>query len=119
MSGRVVVGLAAGTLVAAPLVVQRTGRGCWRLLDNPVLRWLGARSYSFYLVHFAVLVGLAPLVASAHVRVALLELAALALPATALIAAVSYRFVERPALRRKARASRPAAEPAVSSAPAR
>lgn len=26
----------------------------WRGLDNPVMDWLGARSYSIYLVHYAI-----------------------------------------------------------------
>lgn len=47
--------LGCGALVGAFLARQWAGYGCPRIIDSPPLRWLGRRSYSFYLVHVIVL----------------------------------------------------------------
>ena len=91
--------LGTGALVAAPLVLQWTRGRCWRSLDNPAMDWLGARSYSIYLVHFAIGVELVPVVRQlGSAWAAFLVLMALATPLSVLAAALVYRFVERPFL---------------------
>ena len=97
---------AAGCLVAAPLTLQWGGRPCWRALDNKVLRWIGKRSYSVYLLHVLPIILVTPLVASlgdGSLWDMLLALLALELAILLPAAALSYRFVERPFLALKRR----------------
>ncbi|HEU5111061.1 MAG TPA: acyltransferase, partial [Micromonosporaceae bacterium] len=84
---------------AAAVADLRGSRSPWR---HPFLVWLGERSYSFYLVHLAVVVaavtladraGRWPLPYAAGMAVGLLALAYG-------IAAILYAYVEMPALRR-------------------
>jgi peptidoglycan/LPS O-acetylase OafA/YrhL len=106
----------AGSLVAAALLSEwSTGRG-WRVFTNPVMSWIGERSYGIYLFHVLVLTQLAkalPKPISTPTEVVVL------LPATALVslaaAAISWRFLERPLLARK---PRPTASAVVEPAPA-
>jgi peptidoglycan/LPS O-acetylase OafA/YrhL len=91
--------LATGALVAAPLVLQWTRGRCWRVLDNRVMDWLGVRSYSIYLVHFAIGVELVPLARQAGSAWGAFALTlALCAPLSVAAAALVYRFVERPFL---------------------
>jgi peptidoglycan/LPS O-acetylase OafA/YrhL len=91
--------LATGALVAAPLVLQWTRGRCWHVLDNRVMDWLGVRSYSIYLVHFAIGVELVPLARHAGSAWAAFALTlALCAPLSVTAAALVYRFVERPFL---------------------
>ena len=103
-------------VVAGPLLTQWATGGCWRLLDNGALRWLGKRSYSFYLVHLAVLWWLARELAARGLgyKEVLVTLVPLGIALSAALAVVLYRFVERPFLDRKVR--RPS--PGVSVGPA-
>jgi peptidoglycan/LPS O-acetylase OafA/YrhL len=72
-------------------------------VDNRATRWLGERSYSFYLVHLAVLWSLGELLSELDqgYKVTLALLIPLSLAISALIADVLFRAVERPFLRRK------------------
>ena len=91
----------SGGVVAAPLVVQWTGARPWRVLDNTVMHSLGRWSYSIYLLQVPLLVEIDALAdeGSAERALVLLGLAALAL--TVAVSALTYRFVERPFLRRR------------------
>src|SRR5690606_6204813 len=79
--------------------------GCWTLLDNRASRWLGSRSYSFYLVHVLVLYEVGGAIAELGdgYKVTLVWLFPVALAVTALAAEVLYRAVERPFRRGKRR----------------
>jgi peptidoglycan/LPS O-acetylase OafA/YrhL len=96
--------LASGLLFAGLVVLQiGTGRAP-RAFANKAMLWLGARSYSFYLVHIWVLLELDHLLGdgdSIQTRVAVLGL--IGFPLTVLSGSLSYRFVERPFLERKQR----------------
>ena len=89
----------AGLLVAAALLTQWSYGQAWRLLDNRLMRWVGERSYSLYLVHQPIVVSLAfgvgvSLSASAALALTL----ASALLLSLLAASVLYRYVEAPFL---------------------
>jgi peptidoglycan/LPS O-acetylase OafA/YrhL len=103
-----VLALASVSLIAH-LVVQEHG---WahRLFGHPVARWLGKRSYAFYLWHLPIL----DLVEehTSHMKVAI----AVALPLSLLAAEISWRLVETPALRLKDRFQRVPTEPAPAAA---
>jgi peptidoglycan/LPS O-acetylase OafA/YrhL len=103
----VVAAIAAVLIVGAPLLLQRGGGGCWRWLDSRPLRWLGARSYGFYLYQLGVLTEL-----SYHApdpglyRRTFVFLIVVGIPLILALAALSWRLVERPALRLKASSTR-------------
>lgn len=94
--------LAASAVVAGPLLWQWAGRAPWRGLDNRVLRWAGSRSYSIYLVHFPLYVGLMRAASGAGYRERAALLAVVGLPLTLVASELLHRWVERPFLRRRA-----------------
>jgi peptidoglycan/LPS O-acetylase OafA/YrhL len=102
----------AGLVVGACLAEQWTRARAWRVLDNRPLRWLGARSYPLFLVHWIVLhwvmlhVGLT---SSPWANLAILLPAATL--ASVLVADVMHRCVERPAMRLRVRRRGPAQQP--------
>jgi peptidoglycan/LPS O-acetylase OafA/YrhL len=117
--------VACSAAIAAPMVLQWSGRSCWRLLDSKPLHWLGERSYSFYLLHMLPMVLVDQWVAEQTagrwwdmlLLLTAVELLIL-LPATEL----SYRFVEKPFLalkrRRRSGSLRPLAQaPAGAASP--
>ncbi len=81
-----------------------------RVLASRPLVWLGRRSYGLYLWHQAVLVGLDRELPHASTGV----VALIGIPLSVLIAAASYRYIEQPFLRRKARFARVPGEAAAS-----
>lgn len=86
-------------IVGGLLVWQWSGRRTWVILDNPVLRWAGSRSYGIYLIHLLVLVKISePLAQGDGYK----RTFAVLLPATLLVSGIGaellYRLVERPAL---------------------
>jgi peptidoglycan/LPS O-acetylase OafA/YrhL len=114
--------LCSGLLLAGLVVLQiGTGRAP-RVFANRFMLWLGARSYSFYLVHIWVLLEIDHILASGDsIATRLAIMTAVGFPLTVFWAALSYRFVERPFLERKQRTTQHApAEPApVALEPAR
>lgn len=104
---RYVVPAATGLIVAGPLLWQWSGSAAWRALDNRVLRWIGARSYSLYLVHSLVLFRLAPYLVAGGYKLTPILLGAVTLPCSLLASALVYRYVELPALRLKSGGRRP------------
>jgi len=104
--------LAAGGLVGSLLIIQWSGRGCPRVLDNPLMHWLGERSYGIYLVHFLVGIELQPVIGqSAGAWPRFFLTLGLGLPLSVLLAAILYRLVEKPALGLRRRWHRPARIP--------
>jgi peptidoglycan/LPS O-acetylase OafA/YrhL len=91
----------SGLIVGAALVYQWSTGGCWKVLDNRPLHWLGKRAYSLYLFHLLVLAKLivpldrhpGPLAWLVYVGIGM----AVLLPLTA----ISYRLLERPFLVRR------------------
>jgi peptidoglycan/LPS O-acetylase OafA/YrhL len=70
-----------------------------RLLGSAPAVWLGARSYGVYLYHWPVFSILTP--ERLHMSATAAQTFPLRLAAVLLVAACSYRFVERPVLRRR------------------
>jgi peptidoglycan/LPS O-acetylase OafA/YrhL len=95
--------LAALLIVGAPALLQRGGGGAWRWLDNRPLRWLGARSYGFYLYQLGVMTELSYQAPDPGLyRRTFVFLIVVGIPVILILAALSWRLVERPALRLKA-----------------
>lgn len=94
--------LCAGALILG-LVVQQIGTGgAPRLFANRLMLWMGERSYSFYLVHIWVLLEVDHALDAGHgIGTRALIMTGVALPITTAVAALSYRYVERPFLERK------------------
>jgi peptidoglycan/LPS O-acetylase OafA/YrhL len=73
-----------------------------RVLDSPLLRWIGRRSYGLYLYHYPIFVALESLrMPKSNANLVLVTL--LRFSVSFGIAAISYRFLEMPFLKRKAR----------------
>jgi peptidoglycan/LPS O-acetylase OafA/YrhL len=85
------------SLGAAGLIVAGSAGGgpIQRLLSLNVLQWVGARSYSWYLWHWPLIV----LPRGTYGNIAIIAL--LAIPASLVVASLAYRFVEEPVRRAK------------------
>jgi peptidoglycan/LPS O-acetylase OafA/YrhL len=102
-AGAVLIVFGSLGVVAGPLLLQWATGGSWSWLDNPVTRWLGARSYSIYLLHFGVVQWMLHYTAGHAPFATFAMLLALVLLVTLPAADLGYRLVERPFLRRKRR----------------
>lgn len=81
------------------LIWQWSGRRTWVVLDNPVMRWFGSRSYGIYLLHLLVLAKLSePLAQGDGYKRTFVVLLPATLLVTGLAAELLHRLVERPAL---------------------
>jgi peptidoglycan/LPS O-acetylase OafA/YrhL len=94
-SGLIVHGFAAFLLISAARFVPAVGA----LLAARPLRFLGRTSYSFYLLHMPVLILLAPFVLGRAPILSFLTLAAAVLVVTLPLAALFFRWIERPSIR--------------------
>jgi peptidoglycan/LPS O-acetylase OafA/YrhL len=96
---------AAGhTVVAVAAAAVVVWASTWRTSLHPAVSWLGTRSYGLYLWSWPIQV----LIEEAHPGASSWLLAAVALPATAVITELSYRFVEQSILHGTGWAERPA-----------
>ncbi len=110
--------LCCGLLIAGLIVLQLGTGGGPRLFVNRVMLWMGERSYSFYLAHIWVLYEIDYALGTGEsVGTRLAIMAAIALPVTTAIAALSYRYVERPFLERKRKVVAGGDSPGGSGAP--
>ena len=112
--------LCTGALILGLLVLQLgTGRAP-SLFGNRLMLWMGERSYSFYLAHIWVLLELDHALGTGDsIATRVVIMTAVGLPVTTAIAALSYRYVERPFLERKRKvvAGGPGEGPGGSGAP--
>ncbi len=98
--------LCMGTFIVGTAGGGRVSRA---LFGNPLAVALGLISYSLYLWHFPVLLWINQLLDSAGVKGdRLWWLVAIAIPASVMLAALSYWFIERPFISRRPRATQPA-----------
>jgi peptidoglycan/LPS O-acetylase OafA/YrhL len=94
--------LFGGALIAALIALQLGGERAPRWLDNRCCNWMGERSYAFYLLHIWVLFEVINLFGSDIGTPRLFALMiVVGFPATVLLAALSWRFVERPCLQQR------------------
>ena len=114
--------LCTGLLFFGLIVLQLGTDRAPRLFANKAMLWLGARSYSFYLVHIWVLLELDHLLGDGEsLATRLVVMAAVGFPLTVLSGALTYRYVELPFLERKIRTTQhaPAEAAPVAAEPAR
>jgi peptidoglycan/LPS O-acetylase OafA/YrhL len=96
----IIIGTIASTALVAQLVLAPTGP-LTRFFGHPMVTWFGQRSYGIYLFNYPISVILPPRLQQHNLH--RLVLAALGVSASIAIAAASYRWVEQPFLRYKAR----------------
>lgn len=98
----ILVTCACGALLAAPLVLQWTTGGCWRVFDNRPMKWLGERSYGIYLIHAGLVSRVLVHLGHGRSTRTLFVLDFVIVTVITLIAAdILWRVVERPALQRR------------------
>ena len=97
-------GILLTALASAFLIVGAASPGTWlgRLLEHPVLRWIGSRSYSIYLWHWPVFMLTRP---GFDLDLPPLLVRAGQVAVTFVLAELSYRWVETPVRRDGFRAS--------------
>ena len=81
-----------GTILTVLMVYAVSGRKTWlsRFLSNPVLKWIGDRSYSIYLWHYPIILLISKGI-KASWWITLIELVL-----SVVLAELSYRFIETP-----------------------
>lgn len=94
--------LGCGAMLAAPLTLQWANGGCWRVLDNRVMNWLGERSYGIYLIHLGLMTHVLARVGHGHGVKTTFALMLVGVTVATLVSAdLLWRFVEHPALQRR------------------
>lgn len=81
-----------GTILTVLMVYAVSGRKTWlsRFLSNPVLKWMGDRSYSIYLWHYPIILLISKGI-KASWWITLIEIVL-----SVVLAEISYRFIETP-----------------------
>lgn len=81
-----------GTILTVLMVYAVSGRKTWlsRFLSNPVLKWIGGRSYSIYLWHYPIILLISKGI-KASWWITLIEIVL-----SVVLAELSYRFIETP-----------------------
>lgn len=81
-----------GTILTVLMVYAVSGRKTWlsRFLSNPVLKWMGDRSYSIYLWHYPIILLISKGI-KASWWITLIEIVL-----SVVLADLSYRFIETP-----------------------
>ena len=81
-----------GTILTVLMVYAVSGRKTWlsRFLSNPVLKWMGDRSYSIYLWHYPIILLISKGI-KAPWWITLIEIVL-----SVVLAELSYRFIETP-----------------------
>ena len=81
-----------GTILTVLVIYTVLGRKTWlsRLLSNPVLKWIGDRSYSIYLWHYPIILLISKGI-KASWWIPLIEIVL-----SVVLAELSYRFIETP-----------------------
>ncbi len=98
----IAVTVGCGALVGSAACLQWANGGVPRVLDTRAMHWVGERSYGIYLMHLAILSHILPHIGQQFGRGTTFALLLLAgIPVTLLAADLSWRFVERPAMKRK------------------
>lgn len=85
-------GQLVGTILTVLVIYTVSGRKTWlsRFLSNPVLKWIGDRSYSIYLWHYPIILLISKVI-KASWWITLIELVL-----SVVLAELSYRFIETP-----------------------
>jgi peptidoglycan/LPS O-acetylase OafA/YrhL len=91
--------------ISVAFVILHVANGGFCLLRSRIAIWIGRRSYGLYLIHEPVHVALFSLLRHSN------EDAAIGVPISIGLAALSYHYVEQPFLRLKARFSRTSSPP--------
>lgn len=81
-----------GTILTVLVIYTVSGRKTWliRFLSNPVLKWIGDRSYSIYLWHYPIILLISKWI-KASWWITLIEIVL-----SVVLAELSYRFIETP-----------------------
>ena len=81
-----------GTILTVLVIYTGSGRKTWlsRFLSNPVLKWIGDRSYSIYLWHYPIILLISKGI-KASWWITLIEIVL-----SVVLAELSYRFIETP-----------------------
>ena len=81
-----------GTILTVLVIYTVSGRKTWlsRFLSNPVLKWIGDRSYSIYLWHYPIILLISKGI-KASCWITLIEIVL-----SVVLAELSYRFIETP-----------------------
>ena len=98
-----VAAVACGAFLAAPLALQWSTGGVWRIFDNRLLHWFGVRAYGVYLTHVLAIYELRHVIHGlGSTWMALLVAFPLILLLSTIAGALSFRYIETPFLERRA-----------------
>ena len=92
----------SGAVLAAVMAWQLGTERSPRWLTSRAISWVGERSYAIYLLHVWILFEVINVIgADAGTATLIVTMIAIGLPVTLILSALSWRFVERPLLKRR------------------